>query len=334
MIRNDILCLGLTRLQLQTLCCQFPFGFNFHNVSATGLTDDAENIETLVSKSWVAFINPKKLLPGQLSDIVEAHKYATEHTHATILLFTDAFTQEQRATVDTKCLFRVNLRSGMDRNLRKTIDLVRKATMPCWDGMSRMRSNMLNDGWYLVQMETTGLDPTEDDIISLTVSFMADYELLSIETLYIKQNRPLTERIIEITGITDDMLENAITKEEAVKYLQNLPSPSPIIFESAQYFLPFMKELFHLCGEKFDLPNVAIDGLAAITLGHTLARTPREVAVAVAKWRRDNPSADNFFIERLYETTLAVFDNLQNRYGVRSAGDFHTLYYGEIECGE
>ena len=234
MIGFDVLCLGLTRLQFHTLRCHFPCGFSFYDVSSDNLSND-EDIELFVSKAWCAFINPKKLQPGQLSDIIKAHKYATEHTHAAILLFTEAFTKEQKETVNTKSLFRVDLRAGLDRPLRDAIQIIRKASMPCWDGMARMRSNMLNDGWYLIDMETTGIDPLEDEVISLTVSFMADYKILTSETLYIKPSSPVTERIEELTGITNEQLECGITKEEAVKYLRTLPSPSPFILERFSY---------------------------------------------------------------------------------------------------
>lgn len=52
-----------------------------------------------------------------------------------------------------------------------------------------------------------GADPLEDDIISLSISYMADYKIQSIETLYIKQTQPITERIAAVTGITNEMPE-------------------------------------------------------------------------------------------------------------------------------
>ena len=333
MIGFDVLCLGLTRLQFHTLRCHFPCGFSFYDVSSDNLSSD-EDIELFVSKAWCTFINPKKLQPGQLSDIIKAHKYATEHTHAAILLFTEAFTKEQKETVDTKSLFRVDLRAGLDRPLRDTIQIVRKASMPCWDGMARMRSNMLNDGWYLIDMETTGIDPLEDEVISLTVSFMADYEILTSETLYIKPSSPVTERIEELTGITNEQLECGITKEEAVKYLRTLPSPSPFILERFSYFVPFLKSLFSKCGDKFDMPYITVDGLAAITRGFTMARRIEQMASSIENRKYKRTPVDNKYIANLYDVTLAVFEDLQERYDVRAAGDFHNLYYGEIECGE
>lgn len=333
MIENNVLCLGLTRMQLHTLRCHFPIGFSFYQVSAEAM-DDGENIEMAVSKAWCIFINPKKLKPGQLRLVVAAHEYATQHTHAAILLFTDPFTVEQKESVDTKVLHRVDLRAGLDRTLRDTIEIIRKATMPCWDGMARMRSNVFNDGWYLLDMETSGADPLEDDIISLSISYMADCKIQSTETLYIKQTHPITERIAAITGITNEMLEHGITREQAVEHLNNLPSPSPIILESSKYYLPFLKALYHSCGQKFDLPNVAIDGLAAIAFGYTIFRKPHEILPAIKQRKYKRMQIDRPYLAELYDLTLAVFENLQERYEIRVAGDFHSLYYGKIECGE
>lgn len=336
MIGFDVLCLGLTRVQKQTLLCHFLPGFSFYTVTGDDLMSE-KDMETLVSKAWCVFINPKKLYPGQLSKIIDAHKYAMHHSHVAILLFTEAFTSEQKQSVDTKKLYRVDLRAGRDLVLRDTLQIIHKASMPCWGGMARMRNNMFNDGWYLLDITTTGSDPLENDIISLSISYMADCKILSTETLYIKQNQPITVEIETVTGITNAMLEQGISKEQAVEYLNNLPSPSPIIIESTKFYLPFLKALYHSCGQKFNLPNVAIDGLTAIAFGYMLMRNPldlvkRYLPEKINKYERT--PVDHPYLSRLYDLVLMVFENLEERYGVRAAGDFHSLYYGEIKCGE
>lgn len=331
MIENNVLCLGLTRIQLHTLRCYLPIGFSLYSISNNEL-DDTKNIEIMVSDAWCVFINPKKLEPGQLCRIVAAHECATQHTHAAMLLFTDPFTAEQRDTVEVQTLHCVNLRIGSDRVLRDAIRIISKAIMPCWDGMTRMRSNMLNDGWYLLDMETTGTDPFEDDIICLSISFMGNYKIISSETLYIKQKRPITQKIEAITGITNEMLEHGITKEQAVEYLNNLPSPSPIIIESSKYYLSFLKALYHSCEQKFDLPNVAIEGLATIAFGYTIFQNLYDILPAIKQRKYERTQIEHPYLARLYDLTLAVFENLQERYGVQSAGDFDLLYFGEIEC--
>lgn len=116
-------------------------------------------------------------------------------------------------------------------------------------------------------METSGIDPLEDDVISLTVSYMANYKILSSDTIYIRKSHPVSKKIEEITGITNEMPENGVTKEQAVNFLNHLPHPAPIITEQYDFFVPFLKVLYHTCNQKFDLPNISIDCLAAIVFG-------------------------------------------------------------------
>ena len=119
----DVVCLGLTRMQMHTLRCHFPIVYDLCPISSEAL-QDGEKIAYVMEKACCTFINPKALEAGQLQRILEAHEYATRHTAATMLLFTDAFTAEQKSAVDTKSLHRVNLRRGRDFDLKDVITLM------------------------------------------------------------------------------------------------------------------------------------------------------------------------------------------------------------------
>lgn len=333
MIDYTLLCYGLSRMEIHTLRCRFPYGYSFRAMSDE-VINATEPLRKAIGNTWCLFVNPKKLKPGQLSEVIAAHEYATHHTHAAILLFTEPFTAEQKKRVDTKLLHRVNLRSEYDKNLQSAIKIIRTAQNLCWDGMAKMRSNMLNDGWYLLDIETTGTDPLEDDVISISISYMSNYEIQSVETLYIKQSQPISEEIEELTGITNEMLEQGFTKEQAVAQLNNLPYPAPIIVKFYDYFIPFLKALYHSCGQKFQLPYVQMDVLTAINFGYMLFRKPYDILQLIERHKYNRTAIGQPYLEKLYDLTLAVFESLQERYGVRAAGDFHSLYYGMIECGD
>ena len=331
MIKNQILCLGLSRVELQTLYVRFPILHQFYQLQTEDF-DDRERIKTIVSESLCLFINPKKLSNSQLSDLIEEHEFATAHTHAAILLFTAPFTREQKYTVEGKEFHIVDLKARFDRTLRDTVEFVRKATMPCWDGLKRMEANCFNDGWYLIDLTSTGLDPTEDELISISVAYMADYTILEKETLYIKPSRPLREEDEAITGITNEMLENGVSKEAVIEYLENLPHPAPFIIETEKYDYPFLKAVYHFCGRKFDHPYVAIDGLSAIAFGYKLIRRSRDLVNAVSDRLQCYVPEEERYLAELYALTLAVFENLRDRYDVRFPGQFKSLYFGEIHC--
>lgn len=331
MIENQIFYTGLSRVELQSLRCRFPISFQFVPFPAEDLEND-EKAMFIVSNAWCVFVNPKKLTAEQLDVLTFNHDIATRRTHAALLLFTQSFTREQQKRLHTDDLNRIDLCSRFDRPLRDAEDIVRKATMPCWAGLNRMKGNGFNDGWYFIDFETTGTDPLEDDILSVSIAYMANYQIWEVEKFYIQQSNPISEEMEKELGITNEMLKGGITKTELVEYLQKLPHPAPIILETEKYYLPFLKALFHLCGRKFDLPLIAVDGLAAIVFCHLWCRRGRDNLKYIVERKYPRTQVDDPYLAAMYDLTLAVFENLQDRYDVHCPGQFHSLYFAKIQC--
>ena len=316
--------LGLSRLQFQTLKCLFPIRYSMVEITAAFLEKE-ENIKQLVSTEGCIFINPQKLNITQLQDILFLHEYAKAHTHAALLVFTNPFTAEQALGVSTKSLYRVNLIRGLDNTLLRIVKHLKKACTPCSPNFTEMAANMFNDGWYFIDIETSGFDPLDDDIISLSVSYMANYQIKSVQQYYVKPRNKIPENIEELTGITNEMLDRGISKAELVKILKELPSPSPLIFYSDSYFVPFLKATFMSCGESFHTPYIAMDELVAHVFEYMNYKSAYDILEHLpAKRMEDEQKCD--YLEKLYRLTLATFDSLENRYGIRSMGELEGLY--------
>ena len=79
--------------------------------------------------------------------------------------------------------------------------------------------NHVGEELIVFDTETTGLSPSEDRIIQLSAikcQIEPDYELSEIDrlNLYINPNRLLPAKIVEITGITDEMLADKPNESE------------------------------------------------------------------------------------------------------------------------
>ena len=333
MIKNQILYLGLTRVELQTLYVRFPVLYQFRQVQSEDFYDIQE-IRAMIRESVCLFINPKKLDYMQLKMLLLEHEHSARESHVAILLFTSAFTREQKYEVETSPtqIPRVDLKARFDKTLCNTVEFVRKATLPCWNNLKKMEANMFNDGWYLINLTSTGLNPASSEVISVSIAYMANYELKNQTTIYIKPSQPLTEEEEAITSITNEMLSDGISKEEAVFYLEHLKYNAPFIVKTEKYDYPALKALHHFCGKKFDHPYIAIDGLAAVVFGYKLIRRISTLANAVSdKKPQDIPEKERDIFE-FYALTCAVFKNLKERYDVRCPGHFKSLYLGEIHC--
>lgn len=319
---------GLSRVQLQTLKCHFPTTCEFLQINADFFVSE-ENIKLLVSNEGCVFINPRKLSASHLQSVLQMHQYAQKNSHATIMLFSNPFTEEQQKCIETKRLHRVNLIRGRDPELLKVVKLIRKATTPCSENLDDMCSNMFNDGWYLIDFETTGFDSLTDEIVSFSISYMTDYNVQNTTTYYIKQKKRITTDVEEWTGITNEMLENGIEKTELIDVLNNLPSPSPFILYSESYFVPFLKALYMSCGENFKTPYIALDELAAHVFGHISYKKLYDILSEFASRKYDQSNIEHDYLQKLYDATLAVFESLQERYQIRSMGELSKIYLTE-----
>ena len=67
---------------------------------------------------------------------------------------------------------------------------------------------MIQD-YIAIDVETTGLNPEKDKLIEIAAVVMRDGVCIDSFTKLIKQSEALEDRIIDLTKITDAMLENA-----------------------------------------------------------------------------------------------------------------------------
>ena len=330
---NDVYTIGLTRTELQTLKVLLPITFPVIPYDTEQL--DESEIKRITGQARCIVLNPKHLVAETLAEFIYDQDYLCNHGQPVpVILLSDHLTREQQHTVPVpEYLSVIDLHKRIDRNRSFAVKTLREASLPCWQNRVAMRSNMFNDGWYLIDIETTGVEVWEDSIICIRLAYMANYKIVGQpQTIYIRQSKPLPDGISRITGITDEMLAQGISLEEAVEQLEGLScSNTPFVLTSEEFTAGFLKAAFLRCGKSFVRPYVAIDKLAAIPFGYLMQchalNTPSLI---------DPGSSSNLFfddqLQELYELTKCVFENLCIRYDVRCPGQFDKLYAAEL-CG-
>ena len=119
--------------------------------------------------------HPKRLSVDLLDDFLRGQDYQRwNDAPVPIILFSDTMTKEQRREVfmPEYPILSVDLHERFDRNRNLAVKLLRESTLPCWQNREAMRGNMLNDAWYLIDIETAGLDRWKDRIIAIRVARM------------------------------------------------------------------------------------------------------------------------------------------------------------------
>ena len=98
----------------------------------------------------------------------------------------------------------------------------------------------MNKTYVSLDLETTGFDPSSDDIIEIgAVKFQGDEVLETLHTL-VNPHRPLPYRIQILTGITPDEVDAAPPLPIVLGDLVSFIGDHPIIGQSVSFDLSFL----------------------------------------------------------------------------------------------
>ena len=117
------------------------------------------------------------------------------------------------------------------------------------------------DTYVVFDLETTGLYPhSGDSIIEIGAVKISNGKIIDRYDQFINPNKELSKEIINITGITNDMLKDARSEEEVVKEFMNWVGNLPMVAHNARFDISFMDNAY----EKYNLGtlnNIVIDTL-------------------------------------------------------------------------
>lgn len=91
--------------------------------------------------------------------------------------------------------------------------------------------------------ETTGLDSVNDRVIEVSAIRFVDGNIEEKFTSLINPNRRLTPLIIDLTGITDDMLKKAPQEKKVARELTQFIGDDPIVAHNLSFDLAFLNEM-------------------------------------------------------------------------------------------
>lgn len=94
--------------------------------------------------------------------------------------------------------------------------------------------------YVVLDLETTGLSPENNQIIEIgAIKYVNDTEIDRFHTM-VACDHPLPQNIVELTGITDDMLLGAPSEDDAVSDLYEFIGKFPIVAHNAKFDLGFV----------------------------------------------------------------------------------------------
>ncbi len=106
--------------------------------------------------------------------------------------------------------------------------------------------------YVAIDLETTGLSPKEDKILEIGAVRVVDGRIAGQLHLFADPGRAIPERITQITGITQDMLEGAVTQQEAVERTADFCRDDVLLGHNILFDYSFLKRSAVNCGLAFD----------------------------------------------------------------------------------
>ncbi len=97
--------------------------------------------------------------------------------------------------------------------------------------------------FVLFDIETTGLSPLTCHITEIGAVLMKNGEILERFSTFVNPGTPIPENIVQLTGITDDMVKDAPTPLEAVKSFLSFAGDRMLIAHNANFDMGFIKKV-------------------------------------------------------------------------------------------
>ena len=94
----------------------------------------------------------------------------------------------------------------------------------------------------VVDIETTGLDPEKDAIIEIGAVKVRDYQEISAFNVLIRCDSLLPASIVELTGLTDQMLSEGIDLREGLEGLLSFIDADPLLIHNAAFDVGFLQK--------------------------------------------------------------------------------------------
>lgn len=116
--------------------------------------------------------------------------------------------------------------------------------------MNKYKGNELRifpDSYVLLDIETTGLKPTEAEITEIAAYKVVDNKVVDTFSSLIKINNPVPPIITEITHITDDMLKDQEPIEVVLKNFKEFLGDNIIMGHNVPFDIGFLTHYSFTC---------------------------------------------------------------------------------------
>ncbi len=105
-----------------------------------------------------------------------------------------------------------------------------------------INQDLANAKYVVFDLETTGLSPRFEDIIEFGATKIIEGKMVDRKQFFIKPSKPIPEFIQELTGIKQDMVDNAMSEEQGMKEIREYVEGYVLVAHNAVFDMGFIDE--------------------------------------------------------------------------------------------
>lgn len=106
---------------------------------------------------------------------------------------------------------------------------------------AQRKKNSVNDSYVILDIETTGLDPDKDLIIEIGMIRVREGKKTDGFRCYVRQERKLPEKIVKLTGITDELLSHkGMSETDVIRKLLEFAGRDMVVGYNIRFDMDFV----------------------------------------------------------------------------------------------
>ena len=216
----------------------------------------------------------------------------------------------------------INLAKNVIRPHKKLNFFFKSVSIPCvinGDGY------MLNDGFVVIDIETTGLDKEVDELIFVSAIRIANYKIVDTFEMLIKPTQLIPKEIEDFCGITNEMVSEAESAEKVIKKLIEFIGFDVVVTYDRGFIDDFLFPIFQKLGYEINTnPRLNLFYLLRKLYGNQLFSLSSGITSCASAIGIDIAEIPSRFYEA--EVLINILIRLRNEYELRSIADLEKLY--------
>lgn len=169
---------------------------------------------------------------------------------------------------------------------------------------------MFEDSFVIVDLETTGLSPKNSEIIEIGAIKVIDNKVVDTMDVFVRPSRPLSWFITNLTGITNEMVDEGLSTKEALKVFDEFSFGMRLMAHNANFDMSFLDVYM-----KKELgKGVRMDSMDTLLLSRAIVKDVPNYKLETLANRFNIDYSGAHRSLRDCEITLDVYNNIRKMY--------------------